>query len=263
MGGICLFCWLVLTHARECGCGCSGVLGQDGDVEYDAFDEAELVGLGEEAEAEAAGGFMYSHKDAVVTTLFQSHPEKELPPGERVDLLIGFQNEGEMMFNITHVFASLVNVRDYSSHVENYTVYEYGVNVHAGQEATVTYVFAPNENFDPADFGLTVLVYYSDVEGNMWVSAAYNSTVSVVEAPALVDASTAFQYVAFGLLALTIAYVVYTSRSGSGSSSRAAVAIETGTTKSMTQDQVDFLPAHLKKSAKKKSKSGKKSQKKK
>merc|ERR1711991_983129 len=92
---------------------------------------------------------MYTHPGVDTTVLFQTHPDKQLPPGERIDLLVGFQNHAETEF-----------------YVENYTVFEYGVGVGPAEEATLTYVFWPNENFDPREFGLTVMVYYSDIEGN-------------------------------------------------------------------------------------------------
>merc|ERR1711991_465190 len=87
---------------------------------------------------------MYTHPGVDTTVLFQTHPDKQLPPGERIDLLVGFQNHAETEFNVTHVFASLVHANDFSFYVENYTVFEYGV-------------------------------------GNMFVSPAYNSTISIVD----------------------------------------------------------------------------------
>jgi len=246
----------ILVALALCVASLSGVQAQED--EYDMYDDvAELDGFEEE---EASAGFMYTHPGVDTTVLFQTHPDKQLPPGERIDLLVGFQNHAETEFNVTHVFASLVHANDFSFYVENYTVFEYGVGVGPAEEATLTYVFWPNENFDPREFGLTVMVYYSDIEGNMFVSPAYNSTISIVDPVSIVDASTMFTYVAIGLVIATAVYLYYFSNDDSKSSTEApsfdkkeGVKIDDAT--------IDFLPAHLKKKVVKKSSKKKKAKK--
>ncbi|KNC48010.1 signal sequence receptor [Thecamonas trahens ATCC 50062] len=218
--------------------------------DFDLYGEDGGAGLELGGEEEAAAVQSYAHPDVTTSILFENHMDKEFPPGETVDVVVGVSNGANTEINVTYITASLVMPNDFGYFVENYTAWRYATFVHPNEEGSFVYRFTPNENFDPRPFGLMVLVYYSDAEENLWLSAAYNSTIAIVDAAPLLDASTAFRYVAGFLVLATAAYLYFSSSSSSPnkSSKRAAVKVEAGTAPAgLTEDDVDFLPAHLRK----------------
>lgn len=171
------------------------------------------------------------HADVSLHHFFQSHPDRVFPSGDKVTLLFGLVNKGEAEFNVSIVTGSLVVPQDYSYHVENFTTYRYFDVVAPHSEHSFVYEFQTREIFNPQEFGLTVLVYYTDAaDGKNYVSTVFNSTVTLAQSSEE-GSSQVFLYTLLALL-VALGFVLYSRSTKSGKARRpkaAAAPVEMGT----------------------------------
>jgi len=140
-----------------------------------------------------------------VTTafVFPDHPNRVITAGQVVEVLLGFVNNGEQEFNITHIGASLNHPQDFKYYIQNYTKAEFGLLVQPKEQVSVSYRFRPDPLIEPRDFGLVVSVYYQDESGANFTTAFFNGTISIVEPDNDFDLQQLFLYIGFfGVLGL-------------------------------------------------------------
>jgi len=149
--------------------------------------------------------------DARTAVVFPQNPTLDFTPGEIVELVLGFSNKGERLFNITHITASLRYLQDWKYYIQNFTKLTYGIGVLPEQEGSFLYTFRPDPLIEPRQFGMQVNVFYHDSANENFTSVLFNGTINIVEPNESFDTQTVFTYV--GLLAVVglIGFIVLKS----------------------------------------------------
>jgi len=91
--------------------------------------------------------------------------------------------------------ASFRYAQDFSFHLQNFTAIAYNRVVKPKQEVTLAYQFFVSEAYSARPYGFTVSLYYKDSDGNQYLNAVFNETVTIVELDEGLDGETFFLYV--------------------------------------------------------------------
>jgi len=154
-----------------------------------------------------------SAPDVSTAVVFPSHNDGKIPSGAEVPIIIGFRNNGDKRYNITHIEASFNYPQDYSYFIQNFTEQHYHYLVGPSEEITLEYTIFPDPLLDMRDFGLVVSVYYHDGNhiqvGNNYTSVVYNTTVDIIELDTGFDPQSFFATVAVIALFGLGGYFVY------------------------------------------------------
>lgn len=100
--------------------------------------------------------------------------------------MVGFQNRGDSVYNLTHIGASLHSPFDFNYHIQNFTYREVNAEVGPGEEGSIEYSFTPDKSLEAdLEFQLSISLYYNDTtENKFWRSTIFNSTIELSEAKA-------------------------------------------------------------------------------
>lgn len=186
-----------------------------------------------------------------------------LPSNEFITVLVGFANTGEKELFVDGIEASFRYPQDFNYYIQNFTHFRYNRVVPSKTEASFMYRFFVHESYHSRSMGLSVNVYYHDLEGKVFESSAFNETIRIAEPVEGFDAEAFFLYVLLAAVVALLAFgghqlfQTYGRRMVSSKSS--APAVETGTQKADVD--TDWLPKELLQSLQKpatKSKSPKK-----
>jgi len=154
-----------------------------------------------------------SAPDVSTAVVFPAHNDGNIPSGAEVPIIIGFRNNGDKRYNITHIDASFNYPQDYSYFIQNFTEQHYHYLVGPSEEITLEYTIFPDPLLDMRDFGLVVSVYYHDGSsvqvGNNYTSVVYNTTVDIVELDTGFDPQSFFASVAVLAIIGLGGYFVY------------------------------------------------------
>ncbi|XP_065676218.1 translocon-associated protein subunit alpha-like [Hydra vulgaris] len=181
--------------------------------------------------------------DASTVVLFPDFPEKQLPAGQPIYVLVGFHNKGEKDFIIESLDASFRYPQDYSYYIQNFTGTAYNTLIKPGEEASFKYGFHPHESYGGRPFGLTIMMLYKDSDGNQYGAGVFNETVTFHELEENFDGETFFLYVLLVAVGLLVIFGINYAfnKSGFKKQSRQA-ATETGTQNGRTDIDYDWLP---------------------
>jgi len=135
-----------------------------------------------------------SADDVAVTAYFPEHPDRKIPIGQPVDLIVGLHNKGGVDFNITMMTAQLRSKYDWSFLVRNFSVSHVGQMLPAGSQISHTYRFITDNRLDPVDVILTGYALYNNTFGNDFESVFYNNTISLVDTSSGFDLTTILTY---------------------------------------------------------------------
>jgi len=175
----------------------------------------------------------YSHVNATFTAYLSkgtAGDQKSLMQGASAELVIGFRNSGDKIFNVTHIFCAIVYVHDFNNFIQNFTRDRPDIIVEPKTEVSFVYPFRPDPMIEARDWGFIGVMAYQDEVGNMFQSVFWNGTLTVVESEGDMTAETFFTYVlAIGALGLFL-YILY--RSFTKKSRSTYVRRETGTVSS-------------------------------
>ncbi|KAG7165926.1 Translocon-associated protein subunit alpha-like [Homarus americanus] len=141
-------------------------------------------------------------------------------------------------FVLDAIDASFRYPMDFNFYIQNFTAIPYNRAVKPRQEATVMYSFYPAEAFAARPLGLTVNLAYHDADGNSFLEAVFNQTVSIVELDEGMDGETFFLYLfmlAFSVLLLVAGHHFLSSFGRKKGSKKAVVEVGTG-----KRDDVDY-----------------------
>ncbi|XP_053171822.1 translocon-associated protein subunit alpha-like [Scomber japonicus] len=191
-------------------------------VEEDQIQNTE----GDDDDSEAADKLMTSHPDADTTIIFMTG--EEFPANEIVRFLVGFTNKGSLDFTVQSLEASFRYPQDFQFYIQNFTALPLSTIVQPQAQASFEYSFIPAQPMAGRPFGLVILLNYLDTEGNVFQTAVYNQTVTIIEKDEGLDGETMFMYVFLvGLVALMLfgIYQVLDSRT----KKRLSAKIEKGT----------------------------------
>ncbi|XP_066934887.1 translocon-associated protein subunit alpha-like [Clytia hemisphaerica] len=219
--------------------------GEDSKVEAEdeepAAEETSPTGKDAEDEEEQVGGVRMT-SDAVTSVLFPDYPEKDLPAGKPLHLLVGLQNKGEKEFTIQTIDASFRYPQDYNYFIQNFTAISYNSVVEPGSEATFRYSFFPHESYGGRPFGLTILMFFKDTDGNQYGAGVFNETVTLKELDENFDGETFFLYVLLVAVALLVVFGINYVVSNKFKRSSSKPKTETGTTNDKNDVDYDWLP---------------------
>lgn len=144
--------------------------------------------------------------NAVTTVLFPEYPDKSLPAGKVIYVVVGLQNKGENDFIVDTIDASFRYPQDYSYFIQNFTGNAYNRVVQPGVEASFLYAFHPHESYGGRPFGLTVMMMYKDADGNQFGSGVFNETITFKELEETFDGETFFLYVLLAAIGLLVIF---------------------------------------------------------
>lgn len=226
------------------------VEGEEGTVEDDGPPtEGAVVGEkqeeGEEGEDDAQPLKPHPDADTFFLVTKPTGMGLELPAGKDVHFLVGFANKGNREMFVETMDASFRYAMDFSYHLQNFTAIAYNKVVKPQEEVTLSYSFFVSEAYSTRPYGFTVNLFYKDVEGNQYMNAVFNETVSIVELDEGLDGETFFLYLflaAFVVLGLVAAQQFLSSMNKKRSSSKPNKSgIEKGTSNPNDVDY-DWLP---------------------
>ncbi|KAI3420240.1 hypothetical protein GPALN_003557 [Globodera pallida] len=132
------------------------------------------------------------------TNLKTGASTRDLIAGHMVKLLVGFANKGEKDFIVKHCETSFRYPMDFSYHIQNFSAVRYERKVQPKEEATFDYAFIPSDAFVGRPLGLVVNLHYVDTDGNYFVSAVFNETMTIQEDESGFNTETYFMYVVLG-----------------------------------------------------------------
>jgi len=215
------------------------------ESEPDGTESEETAPTGKDApdEEEDTSG-MKSSSNAVTTVLFPDYPEKNLPAGKPIYVVVGLHNKGENDFIVDTIDASFRYPQDYSYFIQNFTGSQYNRVVQPNTETSFLYAFHPHESYGGRPFGLTVMMMYKDADGNQYGSGVFNETITFKELEETFDGETFFLYV---LLAATALLIIFGLNYALNHSKLRKVmpskpATEVGTQNSRNNVDYDWLP---------------------
>jgi translocon-associated protein subunit alpha len=168
----------------------------------------------------------------------------ELPAGKEVHFLVGFANKGTKDYVVDSMDASFRYAQDFSFHLQNFTAIAYNRLIKPKQEVTLAYQFFVSEAYSARPYGFTVNLFYRDVDGNQYLNAVFNETLSIVELDEGLDGETFFLYVFLAAVVVLVAVGAqqfFVSFSKKHISSAKASKTETGTSNPNDVDY-DWLP---------------------
>ena len=177
------------------------------ESEPDGTEQEETAPTGKDApdEEEDLTGIRPS-PNAVTTVLFPEFPEKNLPAGKPIYVIVGIQNKGENDFIIDSIDASFRYPQDYSYFIQNFTGSQYNRVVQPSFEASFLYAFHPHESYGGRPFGLTVMMMYKDADGNQFGNGVFNETITFKELEESFDGETFFLYVLLAAIGLLVIF---------------------------------------------------------
>lgn len=159
----------------------------------------------DEEEAEKPSGIS-SLKDAETTVLFPDYPDKVLPAGKPIRVLVGLANRGDSTLLVETLDASFRYPQDYSYTIQNFTASLYNGVVQSGEEASYQYQFFPHESYGGRPFGVTIMMFYKDAEGNQYATGVFNETVTFQELEESFDGEQFFLYVMLAGVTLLVVF---------------------------------------------------------
>lgn len=206
-------------------------------------EEPDTSATGKDADDEDQPQGIRMSPDVTTAVLFPDFPDKQLPAGEAIYVLIGFHNKGEKDFIVETIDASFRYPQDYSYHIQNFTGTTYNTVVQPGHEASFNYAFHPHESYGGRPFGLTVLLMYKDSDGNQFGAGVFNETITFKEVDDTFDGETFFLYVLLAAVALLLVFGLNYAFTKSGFKRSLPKAVfETGTQNGRTNVDYDWIP---------------------
>jgi len=169
---------------------------QDGGDSGEAYDTEDEQGVG-------------PAEDVDVVFSFHEAPDKKLKIGEVATLLVGLNNRGESVYNITGIGAHLHSPVDFLFFIQNFTATRVeNVILGPGDQASVAYAFRPDPSLEAVEYWFSAWVLYNNTKGRVFLSTIYNGTVELVHGPESAGTSSTQVFGAL-LVALGIGAFLY------------------------------------------------------
>jgi len=177
------------------------------ESEPDATEPEETATTGKDSpDDEEDSSSTRSSPSAVTTVLFPDYPDKSLPAGKVIYVVVGLHNKGDDDFIVETIDASFRYPQDYGYFIQNFTGNSYNRVVQPGSEASFLYAFHPHESYGGRPFGLTVMMAYKDGMGNQFGSGVFNETITFKELEETFDGETFFLYVLLAAIGLLVIF---------------------------------------------------------
>merc|ERR1719272_1020614 len=224
------------------------VAAEDGEVTKDADDEAGDAAVDDEeeeeddedeevdlADLEGEGG---GDEGIATVSVFTEGSESSMPAGAVVSALVGFSNGGNRPLVVKAIRASIRDLNDFNYIYENYTAFEVGATVEAGEQASYMYEFTPGKGLDPRDVAMEIAVdYVDDDDEDFETDAAFNGTVTITAFNGAFDMDQIVQLIFFAVVGIGGAWYLTNSEVGGKVTAMATGgALETGPESSAADD---------------------------
>ncbi|XP_015790503.1 translocon-associated protein subunit alpha [Tetranychus urticae] len=228
---------------NEPNAGSDSVEGEDeAAVEEDAGGDALVSGTGEDEDDSLS---LKPSPDVDTYFMFTKPAGKglELPANSDAHFLVGFANRGQKDFIVESMGASFRYAMDFNFHIQNFSAIPYNKVIKPNEETTLAYSFFISEAYSTRPYGFTVELHYKDKDGNQFMNAVFNETVSIVEVDEGLDGETIFLYIFLialvGLLAFGAQQLFFSMSKKRISAPKAKVEVGTVST---TDVDYDWLP---------------------
>jgi len=142
------------------------------------FDE-DGGGYPENFEDQVVEETILSSPDVKIEKLFPRFNDTRIPIGEIAEVLIGFINTGNKVFNVTIIRASLLYIYD-NSVFRNFTTFKYEQLVGPSEVVSFSYQFLCDQSLEPRDYGFQVWVLYTDNDNYNYTNT-FNYTIDLYE----------------------------------------------------------------------------------
>jgi len=180
----------------------------DDTIEEEGTVEEEVLKTGEDVEEEDSVSVALKHSPDIDSFFLFTKPSQtslELPAGNEVHFLVGFANKGTKDYVVDSMDASFRYAQDFSFHLQNFTAIAYNRVVKPKHEVTLAYQFFVSEAYSARPYGFTVNLFYRDGDGNQYMNAVFNETVSIVELDEGLDGETFFLYIFLAAVMVLVA----------------------------------------------------------
>jgi len=175
----------------------------------------------EEEEYDEADGVIRPHPDVRTVVYFPDFPDKKFEIGERVTVLVGFNNKADLTFNITAIGAHFQSPYDLSYFIQNFSIRDVGsvggMLVDGHRQLTLDYLFAPDKSLEPIQYWLSGWVQYNASNGIEYRSTWANGTIDLIEKSQEFDIKRVFSYF---LLLSGVGLIIYVALSFSPASKK-------------------------------------------
>jgi len=172
-------------------------------------DDDEDLDVEDEEDEYEDDGILRSHSDVRATVHFPDFPDRKFELGHRVDALIGFNNKGNIPFNVTAIGAFFHSPYDYSYYIQNFSYRDVGVILQGHWQVTFEYIFFPDRGLEPVDYWLSGWIDYNSSEGREYRSTWFNGTVTLVEKSQEFDFRKFLGYLFLIFLAVALGYFIF------------------------------------------------------
>eukprot|EP00475_Leptophrys_vorax_P037368 TRINITY_DN6427_c0_g1_i1.p1 TRINITY_DN6427_c0_g1~~TRINITY_DN6427_c0_g1_i1.p1 ORF type:complete len:275 (+),score=37.34 TRINITY_DN6427_c0_g1_i1:97-921(+) len=190
-----------------------------------------IVATDEEKEEEEDEGIQLLPAPGVeIRAIFPSFFGKQtlIHAGQKTELLFSVINNGLSTLYFANASGNLYIPFDRRYVVQNFSSIAYNTSVPPGVQASFSYAFTPERLLQPRDFGLVFAAFY-EVQGDLFASVIFNSTIEIVEPLGYVSGESIFLVMlAAGLLALFGVWA-YGQVDKMNKKSRRTKKVETGT----------------------------------
>jgi len=186
---------------------CTPVRSQDVDEGSDQVKIADPFASGID---ELKGGVITNSRDVVTLSTFPRYPDARLPISKVLEIIVGFQNNGQKTYNLTSIHGSFRVVGDLSVYIQNFTSWKPGALVKPGDLRTFSYRFYPDPLLEAKEYAFVATLHYTDPDSLNYTTTFYNSSITLTEANLPVDAQTFFaSFLGLGVVGL-IGFAGYT-----------------------------------------------------
>lgn len=130
-----------------------------------------------------------SPDDLTAVYYFPEHPDKQIPAGEIISVVVSARNTGSRPLNLSAITGSINSAAKYEVFIQNFTIGRYFAPLAPGAEASLEYKFRadPVLGSSPArEFQVALHLLYES-HGSYYSSTFFNQTVDIGEVPRVVD----------------------------------------------------------------------------
>jgi len=114
-----------------------------------------------------------------VDFVFPDYPEFYYPGGEFIYLVVGVTNGAGKQLNISHIGGSLNHPREFSSHIQNFTMQEVDRTLPKEGRVSCEYVLRVEPVLEDHEFTMAMTIWYNDEQNTTYATTFFNSTILV------------------------------------------------------------------------------------
>lgn len=229
------------------------VVDDEEDVDVTIGDDDDIVEEDIDFEEDIWDGVTLAPSDDIhCQVLFPDHPDKRLPIGKEITMLIGVSNIGSGQFNISHVGAHLHSPYDFNYYIQNFTAVARPEFLFPAAQYTLEYKFTMQEKLEPLDYWFSAFVIINGTD-RIYKQTPINGTVTLIRDGSFFGINDVMMYITSLAAIGGIGYAVLLNFAPKG---KAKKSYETGT---KNQEEIDSswdLP-EVKRSSKKQRKRNK------